>query len=48
MRQSNFPLVIQLVETGENLIVNTPEEIPSGVAFKVLVTRADEYFALVT
>lgn len=34
-----FPLLIVYTETQEQVIVNTPEEIRSGVTFRVLKTN---------
>ncbi len=35
---SHFPILIQLVETGTVLLVDSPEKIPSGITFKVIQT----------
>ena len=34
-----FPLLILLVDDGQELVVHQPTEIPSGVTFKVLETN---------
>lgn len=36
---SYFPLLVLYVQTGEEVVVYTPEEIRNGVTFKVLETN---------
>lgn len=36
---SYFPLLILLVDSNKKMIVETPEDIPNGVGFKVLKTN---------
>lgn len=35
---TNFPIVIQLVATGERLVCGSANDIPAGVDFKVIKT----------
>lgn len=38
--ESNFPIRVQFVRSGEIRLVNTPEDLPIAEAFKVLKTNA--------
>lgn len=38
---SYFPLRIVLTDSGKELIVHSPEEIPKGISFKVLACRVN-------
>lgn len=37
--ESIFPILATITRTGESVVFQSPKEIPSGVAFKILVTR---------
>ena len=39
MNDGYFPVLIRLVDSGEHMVVTTPEKIPSGRPFKVLETN---------
>jgi hypothetical protein len=38
-QESWFPLLILLVDKNQQMIVNSPEEIPTGATFKVIKTK---------
>lgn len=40
--QGYFPLLIKLSDTGEEMVVDIPDNLPNGRAFTVLQTNYEE------